>query len=75
MPSGSRVFHEFEIAGGQTSSRELTINLAQILNDGDQIFIGKVAEIKTDISSRQVSSQANKENGCLGNGFWLLNID
>lgn len=61
LPSGSRVFQALEIAGGQTSSRELTINLAQILNDGDQIFIGKVAEIKTDISSRQVSSQANKD--------------
>lgn len=61
LPNGSRVFQALELAGGQTSSRELTINLAQILNDGDQIFIGKAAEIKTDISSGQTTSKSYKD--------------
>lgn len=48
LPIGSRVFHALELAGGQTSNREIEINLAQALKDGDQIFIGEAAVIKTE---------------------------
>lgn len=64
LPFGSRVFHALARAGGQTSNREITINLAQTLNDGDQIFIGEAATIKTESTNIPSNNQVSGSN-CL----------
>lgn len=64
MPAGSRVFEVIDLAGGQTSNQQLTINLAQILSDGDQIYIGEFAEIKTE-SPKKNSQNKDIKNNCI----------
>jgi competence protein ComEA len=51
LPFGARTFQAIEAAGGQTRERTLTLNLAQILNDGDQIFIGEESNLKNSSST------------------------
>jgi len=65
LPTGSRVFQVLELAGGQTSTRELTINLAQILQDGDQIFIGESAVINTQILKDKSVVNENVDLQCV----------
>jgi competence protein ComEA len=60
LPSGSRVFEAVAAAGGQSNQRTLEINLAEILNDGDQIFIGEESHLTTkgsDTSSKKSSDK------------------
>lgn len=57
---GARTFQAIEAAGGLTLERMLTLNLAQILNDGDQIFIGDESNLKT--SSSTIRSTQTTEN-------------
>ncbi len=64
LPSGSRVFEALEVAGGQSTDRMLEINLAQILQDGDQVFIGELSTLSTSgVASNK--TQPNQKNSCL----------
>jgi len=64
LPSGSRVFEALEVAGGQSTDRMLEINLAQILQDGDQVFIGELSTLSTSgVASNK--TQPNQKNACL----------
>lgn len=64
LPLGARTFQAIEAAGGQNVERTLTLNLAQILNDGDQIFIGKESNLKTSTSAIR-SSQTKEATSCI----------
>jgi competence protein ComEA len=64
MPSGSRVFEALEVAGGQSTDRTLEINLAQILQDGDQVFIGELSTLSTSGGATS-KSQSNQKDSCL----------
>ena len=64
LPSGSRVFEALEVAGGQSTDRMLEINLAQILQDGDQVFIGELSTLSTsEVASNK--PQPYQKNACL----------
>lgn len=64
LPTGSRVFEAIEAAGGQSTNRVLEINLAQILQDGDQVFIGKESLLVTSGGSAN-KAQTNQKNACI----------
>lgn len=64
LPFGARTFQAIEAAGGQTIARMLTLNLAQILNDGDQIFIGEESNLKTTASIVH-GTQSTESTSCI----------
>jgi competence protein ComEA len=61
LPANSRVTDAIEAAGGATKEADLTsINLARVLFDGEQIFIGNVNQEASPSTSS--SSSASGEN-------------
>jgi len=64
LPSGSRVFEAIKAAGGQSTNRILEINLAQILQDGDQVFIGQESLLANSGGSAN-KAQTNQKNACI----------
>ncbi len=64
LPSGSRVFEALDLAGGQSTDRILEINLAQILQDGDQVFIGEESLLATNGGSTN-KAHTNQKNACI----------
>lgn len=60
LPSGSRVEDAIEAAGGLTEKADLTdINRAQILEDGEKIYIPETGEKKEESSSSESSGVAS----------------
>lgn len=63
LPNGSRVFQAIEAAGGQSTNRELSINLAEVLFDGDQIYIGEESIHQSNTApTKSVTDKKNKPN-------------
>lgn len=59
LASGSRVFEAIAAAGGQSNQRLITINLAETLNDGDQIFLGPDSQLTP--SKVGIQNKKNKD--------------
>lgn len=71
FPQGTRIFKAIEVAGGLTdTAKPESINLADVLNDGDKIYI-------PDINDETLPSDVNSDNsslmGSASNG--LININ
>ena len=63
LPTNSRVTDAIEAAGGATKDADLTsLNLARVLFDGEQIFIGNINSVSAPSNSSSSSSGSSGTN-------------
>lgn len=67
LPANSRVTDAIEAAGGATKDADLTsINLARVLFDGEQIFIGNINSAAAPSTSSSSSSSSSSSTNPAG---------